>query len=139
MKTVTAETRWKICCNSLVIHHSTLFSLYNFTGDTRRSQSVTFFNLKGKQGEEENQHSAKRKREELTPIILVERTLTSTLLVVNDVIQMLFFGFASSMDKQKEKIELKLNHLKDKSIRYDPHKDFLDCCIAKKLVPRVED
>ena len=36
------------------------------TGDTRTSQSATFFNLKEKQGEEENQRLAKRKREELT-------------------------------------------------------------------------
>ena len=32
------------------------------TGDTRQSQSATFFNLKGKQGEEENQRLAKGNR-----------------------------------------------------------------------------
>ena len=30
------------------------------TGDARRCQSVTFFNLKGKQGEEENQGLEKK-------------------------------------------------------------------------------
>ena len=40
------------------------------------------------------------------------------------------------MDKQKEKIALKFNHLKDKSIRYESHKDFLNHCLAEKLVPK---
>ena len=57
------------------------------TGDTRRSQSATFFNPKGKKGEEENQHLAKRKREELTTTILAEETSTSTLIGENEVIR----------------------------------------------------
>ena len=44
-------------------------------------------------------------------------------------------GFTSSTDKQKEKIALKLNHLTDKSIRYESHKDFFNCYLAVKLVP----
>ena len=50
------------------------------TGDTRQSQSATFSNLKGKQGEEEKLRLAKRKREELTPAILVEQPSTNTLI-----------------------------------------------------------
>ena len=42
----------------------------------------------------------------------------------------------SSTDKQKEKITLKLNSLKDKLIRYESHKYFLNCCSADKLVPK---
>ena len=78
------------------------------TGDTRRSQSATFSNLKGKQGEEENQHSAKRKREELMPTILVERTLTSTLIGENEVTETPFSGFTSTTDSKKKRLRLNL-------------------------------
>ena len=37
-----------------------------------------------------------------------------------------FSGFTSSTDKQKEKIELTLDRLKDNSIRYESHKVFLN-------------
>ena len=46
---------------------------------------MTFFNRKGKQREEENQCLAKRKREELTPTILVEQTSTNALIGGNEV------------------------------------------------------
>ena len=80
---------------------------------------MTFFNLKGKQGGEKNQHLSKRKREELEPTILVEQTSTSTLMRENEKTEMPSSGFTSSTDKQKEKMALKLNRLKDKSIRYE--------------------
>ena len=91
----------------------------NTTGDTRRRESRTFFNLKGKQGEEENQRLPKRKREELTPTILAEQTSTTPLIRENEVTETPFSGITSSKDKQKEKIALKLNRLKHKSIRYE--------------------
>ena len=69
------------------------------TGDTRRSQSATFFNIKGKQEEEENQLLAKRKCEELTPTILVEQTSTSTFIGENEATETPFSGFTSSTDK----------------------------------------
>ena len=106
------------------------------TGDTIQSQSATFFNLKRKQGEEENQRLAKRKHEDFTPTILVEQTPTSTLIEENELTETPFSGFTSSTDKQKEKKALKLNRLKDKSIRYESHKDFLNRCLAEKLVPK---
>ena len=81
------------------------------TGDARGSQSATFFNSNGKQGEDKNQRLAKRKHEELTPTILVEQTSTSTFIGENEVIQT--------------------------SIRHEPHKDFLNRCLAEKLVPKV--
>ena len=80
---------------------------------------MTFFNLKGKQGGEKNQHLSKRKREELEPTILVEQTSTSTLMRENEKTETPSSGFTSSTDKQKEKMALKLNRLKDKSIRYE--------------------
>ena len=100
------------------------------TGDTRWSQSAIFFNPKGKQREEENQRLAKRKHEEFTPTILVEQTSTSTLTGENEVTEMPFLGFTSSTDKQKEKIALKLNRLKDKTIRYESHKDFFESLLS---------
>ena len=106
------------------------------TGDTIQSQSATFFNLKRKQGEEENQRLAKRKHEDFTPTILVEQTPTSTLIEENELTETPFSGFTSSTDKQKKKKALKLNRLKDKSIRYESHKDFLNRCLAEKLVPK---
>ena len=100
------------------------------TGDTRRSQSATFFNPKGKQGEKENQRLAKRKCEELTPSVLAQQTSTSTLTGENEVTETPFLGFTSSTDKQKEKIALKLNRLKDKTIRYESHKDFFESLLS---------
>ena len=47
--------------------------------DTRRSQSAIFFNSKSKQGEETNNRTSKRKREEQTPNILEEEASTCTL------------------------------------------------------------
>ena len=84
---------------------------------TRQIQSATFFDLKGKQGEEENELLAKRKYEELTPTILAEQTSTSTFIGKNEVTETSFSGFTPSTDKQKVKIALKLNRLKDKFIR----------------------
>ena len=91
---------------------------------------------KRKQGEEENQRLAKRKSEELTPTNLVEQTSASTLTGENEVTETPFLGFTSSTDKQKEKIALKLNRLKDKTMRYESHKDFLKRCLTEKLVPK---
>ena len=45
-------------------------------------------------------------------------------------------GFTLSTDQQEENIVLKLSHLKNKSIRYEPHQDFLNCCLIEKLVPK---
>ena len=51
------------------------------SGETRRTQSAIFFNTKTKDGEEGNSRiPSKRKRDELTPTILVEQTSTSTLI-----------------------------------------------------------
>ena len=50
--------------------------------------------------------------------------------------EMPFSGFTSSKDKQKENIALKRNRLKDKSIRYESHKDLLNRCLTEKLVPK---
>ena len=105
-------------------------------GDTRRSQSEIFFNNKSKQGEETNNRTSKRKREEQTPNILVEQASTWTL-VNEDTNQM-----TSSLQqtpvtsKNKEQVALKPNHLKDKVTRYESHKDFLTRCIAEKLIAK---
>ena len=106
------------------------------TGNTRPSQSVTFFNLKGKRREEEKQRLTKTKRKELTPIILVEQTSTSKLIGENEVTETPFSGFTSSADKRKVKVALKPNSLKDKPIRHESHKHFLNCSLAVKLVPK---
>ena len=50
------------------------------SGETRRTQSAIFFNTKTKDGEEGNSRiPSKRKRDEVTPTILVDQTSTSAL------------------------------------------------------------
>ena len=41
-----------------------------------------------------------------------------------------------SSEKNKERVALKLNRLKDKAVRYKSHKDFLSQYIAEELVPK---
>ena len=50
--------------------------------------------------------------------------------------KMPFSGFTSATDKWKEEIAFKNNYLKDKFIRYEFYKDFLNYCLAEKLVPK---
>ena len=78
----------------------------------------------------------KRKRDELTPTILVEQTSTSTLVGEEDNETTNCSRQLGSSDKNKEQIALKLNRLKDKAVRYKSHKDFLSQCIAEEPVPK---
>ena len=66
----------------------------------------------------------------------MEQTWTSTLIGESEVPEAPLSRFTSSTEKQKEKIARKLNRLKDKSIKYESYKDFLNRCLAEKLVPR---
>ena len=79
---------------------------------------------------------SKRKRDELTPTILVEQTSTSTLVGEEDNETTNCSRQLGSSDKNKEQIALKLNQLKDKAVRYKSHKDFLSQCIADEPVPK---
>ena len=107
------------------------------SGETRRTQSAIFFNTKTKDGEEGNSRiPSKRKRDELTPTILVEQTSTSTLIGEEDNETSHCSRQLGSCDKNKEQIALKLNRLKDKAVRYKSHKDFLSRCINEELVPK---
>ena len=55
------------------------------SGETRPTQSAILFNTKTKDGAEGNSKiPSKRKRDELTPTILVEQTSTSTLIAEED-------------------------------------------------------
>ena len=106
------------------------------TGETRRSQSAIFFNSKSKQGEETNNRTSKRKREEQTPNILEEEASTCTL-VNEDTNQMTSsLPKTPATNKNKEQVALKLDRLKDKLTKYESHKDFLTRCIAEKLIPK---
>ena len=107
------------------------------SGETRRTQSAIFFNTKTKDREEGNSRiPSKRKRDELTPTILVEQTSTSTLIAEENSETTHCSRQLGSSDKNKEQIALKLNRLKDKAVRYKSHKDFLSRCIAEELVPK---
>ena len=105
------------------------------SGETRRTQLAIFFNTKNKDGEEGNSRKlSKRKRDELTPTILVEHTSTSTLVGEEDNETTHCSRQKGSSDKNKEQIVLKLNPLKDKAVRYKSDKDFLIRCFAEELV-----
>ena len=107
------------------------------SGETRPTQSAILFNTKTKDGAEGNSKiPSKRKRDELTPTILVEQTSTSTLIGEEDNETTNCSQQLGSSDKNKEQIALKLNRLKDKAVRYKSHKDFLSRCIAEELVPK---
>ena len=107
------------------------------SGETRPTQSAILFNTKTKDGAERNSKlPSKRKRDELTPTILVEQTSTSTLIGEEDNETTNCSLQLGSSDKNKEQIALKLNRLKDKAVRYKSHKDFLSRCIAEELVPK---
>ena len=101
-------------------------------GDNRRGQSAIFFNSKSKQGEEKNNRTSRRKREEQTLKILVEQTSTCTL-VNKDTKQMTSaLQQAPATNKNKELVALKLNRLKDKVTRHESHKDFFDLLHCRK-------
>ena len=107
------------------------------SGETRQTQLAIFFNTKTKDWEDGNSRiPSKRKRDELTPTILVEQTSTSTLVGEEDNETTNCSRQLGSSDKNKEQIALKLNRLKDKAVRYKSHKDFLSRCIAEELVPK---
>ena len=145
-------------------------SIYIKSENSRRNQSATIFNLKGKDREEKNQRLGKRKRvirlvRIVAPTILVKQTsslptntprgfnvettkkrpfprgfnVESTLRVSiggNELTETSFSRFTSLTDTLKEIIAIKLNLLKDKSIRCEYHKDLLSHCLAEKLVPK---
>ena len=96
------------------------------SGETRRTKIAIFFNTKNKDGEEGNSRKlSKRKRDELTPTLLVEHTSTSKLVGEEENETTHCSRQTGSSDKNKEQIALKLNPLKDKAVRYKSHKDFL--------------
>ena len=90
-------------------------------GGTRRSQSVTFFNVSRKQGETLEQPNSKRKREDTNPTVSVDQTSTSILVDTAETTQM---GSLLSPNAEvyrnisKEQTALKLNRLKEKAARY---------------------
>ena len=93
------------------------------SGETRPTQSAILFNTKTKDGAEGNSKiPSKRKRDELTPTILVEQTSTSTLIAEEDNETTNCSQQLGSSDKNKEQIALKLNRLKYKAERCKSHK-----------------
>ena len=89
-------------------------------------QSAIFFNTKTKDGEEGNSRiPSKRKRDELTPTILVDQTSTSTLVGEENNETTQCSRQLGSSEKNEEQIALKLNLLKDKAVRYKSYKRLL--------------
>ena len=89
-------------------------------------QSAIFFNTKTKDREEGNSRiPSKRKRDELTPTILVDQTSTSTLVGEENNETTQCSRQLGSSEKNEEQIALKLNLLKDKAVRYKSYKRLL--------------
>ena len=94
-------------------------------------QSAIFFNTKTKDREEGNSRiPSKRKRDELTPSILVDQTSTSTLFGEENNETTHCSRQLGSFEKNEEQIALKLNVIKDKAVR------FFSRCIAEEFVPK---
>ena len=121
------------------------------TGQARRTQSATkFFNKKAKIGEETDAdaQNSKRKRNETNPVFLTEQASTSTFVNTSEtsllnttqtaaanMTETPSFQVILAQNNDKEGVKLKLNRLKEKHARYEPHKEFLTRCISEKLVP----
>ena len=87
------------------------------SGETRQTQSAIFFETKTRDGEEGNSRiPSRRKRDKLTPTILMELTSTSILVREENNETTHDSQHQKSTDKNKEQIMLKLTQLKDKAV-----------------------
>ena len=98
LRTAKAKTRCEINSIYDCFPQITPFNLYNVYWEYQTKPISDLSNAEGKQREEDNQHLAK-KREELTPNILVEQISTCTLMKENEKINVPFSGFLPSPDK----------------------------------------
>lgn len=76
------------------------------------------------------------KCEETIPMILVEQTWPSTLANEVKTSRTTTKTFYQAETQNKDRFALKLNHLKDKSIRHESYKNFLSRCISEELMPK---
>ena len=109
------------------------------TGSTRRSQLAMFFNDSRKQGECLEKPNSKKWREDTDPTVLVDQISTFTPVDSSETTQiasLLSPTTAVYRNINKEQTALKLNQLKEKTVRYESHKNFLSRQAAEKLVPK---
>ena len=107
------------------------------TGEARRSQSAISFNIVKKHGEISNKRPDKRLGgdiEDLTPEILVSQASTSTITDESDNTNPNLLTARPPRSNNTDALAIKLNRLREKSARYNSHKDFLSRCIQEKLV-----
>ena len=111
------------------------------SGDARRSQLTISFDVVKKQWETLTQRSTKRLREDtehLTPEILISNSSTSTIIQEEDNINSkeVLSTEALPQNHNADGLALKINYLKEKSPRYNSHRDFLSKCIQQNFVPK---
>ena len=105
-------------------------------GDVRPSHSANFFKVTGRLEEEINQRP-KRLREENNPLpeIFIETPSTATLIEEANTANPKFLSPETHNQKSRSYLAIKLNHLKDKQVRFKSHKEFVSLCITDGLVP----
>ena len=107
------------------------------TGEARRSQSAISFNIVKKHGKISNKRPGKRLGgdiEDLTIEILVSQASTSTITDESDNTNPYLLTARPPRSNNNDALAIKLNRLREKSARYNSHKDFLSRCIQEKLV-----
>ena len=106
-------------------------------GDVRWSHSAKFFKVTGRLEEEINQRP-KRLREENNPSpdIFVETPSTATLVEESSTVNPKVLSPETHNQKSNNYLAINLNHLKDKQVRFESHKEFLSRCITDGLVPK---
>ena len=110
------------------------------SGDARRSSQLTIsFNVTMKQGQISTQRSTKRLREDtehLTPEILLSNSSTYQ---EEDNINSNLLRAAPPQNHNTDGLAIKLNRLKEKSARYNSHRDFLSKFIQENLVTKGQE
>lgn len=108
--------------------------------EAERNQMTISFNIDRKASGKIIPRSNKRTKEEIedtSPILFVNRASTSTTTEEPIATNANYLSpRANNNNQSTDKIALKLNRLEDKSVGYDPHKEFLIRCIQNKLIPK---
>ena len=132
MKTATAETSWenRLFTNCQPHIHCTIYIMPN--ANVRRSHSANFFKVTGRLEENINQRP-KRLREDY---IFVETPSTATLVEKSSTVNPKILSPETHNQKSNNYLEIKLNRLKYKQVRFESHKKFLSRCITDGLVPK---
>ena len=97
------------------------------------------FNVIEKQGETSTQRSTKRLREDtgdITPEILISNSSSSVIVQEEENINSNLLTAAPPQNHNTDGLSIKLNSLKEKSTRFNSHRDFFCQNVYRKTLPR---